>query len=172
MIWTPEIIQSSGMLYMVREDLSSTDTHIHPQIILILEVMKGVSKMDSKLIEKIAKSRAAFDESSRLKAEARQLEYEVMTAIFAAHGIKIGETVVRNKETGRCGVLHFIDQGYSAGIFYNVGFYPITQRGTESTRQSYDDRGNWWYIYSGELNTPEGVYSGFEAMADCYEVAK
>ena len=125
--------------------------------------------MNSEYLEKIAKSRAAFDESSRLKSQARQLEYEVMVAIFATRGIKIGETVVRNKETGRCGVLHLIDHGYSAGIFYNVGFYPITQRGTESTRQSYDDRGNWWYIYSGELNTPEGVYSGFEAMADCYE---
>ena len=128
--------------------------------------------MDSKLIEKIAKSQAAYDESSRLKAEARQLEYEVMTAIFAEHGIKIGETVVRNKETGRCGVLHFIDQGYSAGTFHNVGFYPITQRGTESTRQSYDDRGNWWYIYSGDLKTPEGVCAGFEAMADCYEAVE
>lgn len=125
--------------------------------------------MNSEYLEKIAKSRAAFDESSRLKSQARQLEYEVMTAIFATRGIKIGETVVRNKKTGRCGVLHLIDHGYSAGIFYNVGFYPITQRGTESTRQSYDDRGNWWDTFSGDLNTPEGVYSGFEAMADCYE---
>lgn len=127
--------------------------------------------MDKDILEKIKQSQEAYSESSRLKSEARHLEYDALYGIFKSRGITLGKTIVKSKETGRRGVLRTTSEGgLSAGFFFNVYFYPITKSGNESSRQSYDDRGKWWHIYKGDTNYPEGRYKGFEAMADCYEV--
>ena len=127
--------------------------------------------MNKEILEKIKQSQEAYSESLRLKSNAKSLEYDAMYEIFKARGIILGKTIVKNKETGRSGILRTTSEGgYSAGVFFNVYFYPITKKGNESSRQSYFDRGNWWYKYSGDTNSPEGRYKGFEAMADCYEV--
>ena len=127
--------------------------------------------MNKDILEKIKQSQDSYSESSRLRSEARSLEYDVIHEIFKSRGIILGETIVKSKETGRRGILRTSGEGgLSAGLFFNVYFYPITKSGNESSRQSYDDRGKWWDKFSGDTNSPEGSYKGFEAMADCYEV--
>lgn len=127
--------------------------------------------MDKDILEKIKQSQDAYLESSRLKSNARSLEYDVIYDIFKARGILLGKTIVKNKQTGRRGILRTTSEGgVSAGLFFNVYFYPITKKGHESSVQSYADRGAWWNNFSGDTNSPEGRYRGFEAMADCYEV--
>lgn len=126
--------------------------------------------MNKDILEKIKQSQDEYSESSRLKSSARKLEYDVIYEIFKAHGIILGKTIVKSKETGRRGILRTTGEGgLSAGLFFNVYFYPITKSGNESSKQSYADRGKWWAKYSGDTNSPEGRYKGFEAMADCYE---
>lgn len=127
--------------------------------------------MNKDILEKIQQSQDAYSASLGLKGRARSLENDVISDIFKSRGILLGKTIVKSKETGRRGVLRITSEGgLSAGLFFNVYFYPITESGNESSRQSYDDRGKWWHIYSGGTNYPEGRYKGFEAMADCYEV--
>lgn len=127
--------------------------------------------MDKDILEKIKQSQEAYSASLGLKGRARSLENDVIFDIFKSRGILLGKTIVKSKETGRRGVLRITSEGgLSAGLFFNVYFYPITKSGNESSRQSYDDRGKWWHIYKGDTNYPEGRYKGFEAMADCYEV--
>lgn len=127
--------------------------------------------MNKDILKKIKQSQDAYSESLSLRSEAKSLEYDAMYEIFKSRGIILGQTIVKNKETGRRGILRTTNEGgLSAGLFFNVYFYPITKKGNESSKQSYVDRGNWWYKYSGDTNSPEGRYKGFEAMADCYEV--
>lgn len=130
--------------------------------------------MNKDILEKIKQSQDAYSASLGLKGRARSLERDVIYEIFKSRGIILGETIVKSKETGRRGVLRTTSEGMglSPGLFFNVYFYPITKSGNESSRQSYDDRGKWWHIYSGDTNSPEGRYKGFEAMADCYEIDK
>lgn len=135
--------------------------------------MKGVSDMNKDILEKIKQSQDAYLESSRLRSNAKTLECDAIYDIFKARGILLGETIVKNKQTGRRGILRITSEGgISPGLFFNVSFYPITKKGTESTKQSYADRGKWWRNYEGESFSPEGQYRGFEAMADCYDAEK
>ena len=129
--------------------------------------------MNKDILEKIKQSQDAYSESSILRSVAQAREYDAIYDIFKARGILLGETIVKNKQTGRRGILRATSGGgISAGLFFNVYFYPITKKGTESTKQSYADRGAWWHNYNGETRSPEGQYRGFEAMADCYEADK
>lgn len=129
--------------------------------------------MNKDILEKIKQSQDAYLESLSLRSNAQALECDAIYEIFKARGILLGNTIVKNKQTGRRGILKITSEGgATAGLFFNVYFYPITKKGTESTKQSYADRGAWWRNYNGETCSPEGSYRGFEAMADCYEVDK
>lgn len=135
-------------------------------------------------------SQTAHEKSLRFASEARSKERELVTKIFANHGIILGKTVVRNLETDAVGILYLDSQTSNYYLtFHNIAFYKLKKNGEPSRTRSFADSIHHnnvnsvgyikingagdknYYTHDGKrIERGHFITLGVSEMAKCYEV--